>query len=340
VEETDASAPTLVPPRAGAPAGWLYYHRTLAGQQYAIHCRRPAPAGVSDPRDLPDELRRPVDPHDPPADEVVLLDENVEAAEHDYFRLGGYAVSPDGRLAAEPSTRPATRCSASACATCDGRLLADEIPRAGYGLAWYEDARTLLYTVPDDAWRPHQVWRHRVGTSHDADELIVQEDDERFWLGVGRTRSRAFLAIQAGSKITSEWHLLDAHDPPPRPAWWPRARRASSTTSTTAATGSTSSPTRTVRRTSSCAPRPWRPRGASTGSTSSPTGPGSGSRPPTPSPTSSCSPNAPRRAPSCGSAIPRPGPARSCRWTRRSTPPGSARTRPSRPARCGSSTPR
>jgi oligopeptidase B len=219
VEETDASAPTLVPPRAGQPAGWLYYHRTLAGQQYPIHCRRPAPAGVSDPRDLPDELRRPVDPHDPPADEVVLLDENVEAAEHDYFRLGGYAVSPTGRLAAEAvdtTGNEVFRIRIRDLAT--GELLADEIPRAGYGLVWYEDDQHLLYTVPDETWRTHQICRHRVGTSQDADELVVQEDDERFWLGVGRTRSRRFLVLQAGSMITSECSLLPADDPtgPPR----------------------------------------------------------------------------------------------------------------------------
>jgi oligopeptidase B len=214
VQETDASAPTLVPPRDGADAGWLYYRRTFEGKQYAIHCRRPAPAGVHDPRDLPGELRRPVDPEAPPADEVVLLDENVEAAAHDYFRLGGYAISPDGRLAAEAidtTGNEVFRIRVRDLAT--GELLADEIPRAGYGLVWYEDSATFLYTVTDDAWRPHQVWRHRVGTAHDADELLVQEDDERFWLGVGRTRSRAFLAIRAGSKVTSEWHLLDAHDP-------------------------------------------------------------------------------------------------------------------------------
>ena len=36
--ETDASVPVL-------DDGWLYYRRTVEGQQYAIQCRRPAPAG-------------------------------------------------------------------------------------------------------------------------------------------------------------------------------------------------------------------------------------------------------------------------------------------------------
>jgi oligopeptidase B len=214
VQETDASAPVFVPPRAGQPHGWVYYRRTLEGQQYGIHCRRPAPAGVTDARELPDELRRPVDPTAPPDDEVVLLDENVEAAEHEFFRLGGFAVTPDGRLAAEAvdlSGNEVLEIRVRDLTT--GELLDDRIPRAAYGLAWYDDNATLLYTVPDDAWRPHQLWRHRVGTPHDADELLHQEDDDAFWMGVGRTRSQRYLVLSLGSSITSECHLLDAADP-------------------------------------------------------------------------------------------------------------------------------
>ncbi len=220
VQETDASAPILQPPRRdrGEQAGWLYYRRTLEGQQYPIHCRRPAPVGVTDPGRLPDHLRAPVDPTAPPDDEVVLLDENAEAADLDYFRLGGYAISPDQRLAAEAvdtSGNEVFRIRVRDLTT--GELLDDEIPRAGYGIAWFADASALLYTVTDDAWRPHQVWRHRLGTSHEQDELLHQEDDERFWLGVGAMRSDRYLAIQAGSKVTSEWYLLDAEDPAAAP---------------------------------------------------------------------------------------------------------------------------
>ncbi len=211
VQETDSSVPTL-------DGGWLYYRRTLAGSSYPIHCRRPAPEGVHDPRHLPEELRRPVDPSEPPDDEVVLLDQNAEAADHEFFQLGGFAISPDHRRAAE-----AVDVTGSEVFTvrvrdlATGELTDDEIPRAAYGLAWFNDSATFLYTVPDDAWRPHQVWRHRVGTDSADDELVLAEDDERFWLGVGRTRSDRYLAIHAGSKVTDEWHLLDADDPSAEP---------------------------------------------------------------------------------------------------------------------------
>ncbi len=211
IEETDSSVPVL-------DGGWLYYRRTLAGSAYPIRCRRPAPEGVHDPRRLPDDLRRPVDPTDPPDDEVVLYDQNLAAADHDFFQLGGFAISPDHRLAAiATDTSGAEVFTIRVRDLTTGQDLDDEIPRAAYGITWFNDSATFLYTVPDDAWRPHQVWRHTIGTSHEDDELLLREDDERFWLGVGRTRSDRFLAINAGSKVADEWHLLDADDPTARP---------------------------------------------------------------------------------------------------------------------------
>ncbi len=213
IRETDASVPVL-------DGGWLYYRRTLAGAQYPIRCRRPAPDGVvDDVRALSAQRRRAVDPWDPPADEVVLLDENAEADGQEYYRLGAFAVSPDHRLAAEAVDLTGNEVfTIRVRELVTGRLLDDEIPRAAYGLAWYDDSATFLYTVPDDAWRPHEVWRHRLGTPASEDERLVVEPDERYWLGVGRTRSDAYLAVVAGSKVTSEWSLLPADDPaaPPR----------------------------------------------------------------------------------------------------------------------------
>jgi oligopeptidase B len=222
--ETDASPPQLQLPRTrghddagdahgGTGQPWLYYARTVEGQQYAIHCRRPAPAGVTDTRELPDELRRAVDPQDPPADEQVLLDENVEAEGHDYFRLGGLHVSPDHRRVAYLADTSGGEVFTIRVRDVTSGDDVVEVEKAGYGLAWYDDGRHFLYTVTDDAWRPYQVWRHRLGTDISEDVLLHEEADERFWLGIGRTRSRSFLVIQAGSKVTTEMRLLDAADP-------------------------------------------------------------------------------------------------------------------------------
>lgn len=206
IEESDASAPVL-------DGGWLYYQRTLEGRQRPIHCRRPAPEGIDDPRALPDALRRPVDPLAPPDDEVVLIDEDAEAGRHPYFRLAGLVVSPDHRLAAElVDLDGSERFTVRVRDLATGAIVDEAVTGAGHGLAWHDDARAFLYTVPDAAWRPHEVRRHRVGMPRTDDELLLAEPDERFWLGVGRTRSDRFLAVHAGSRTTDAWWLLDAAD--------------------------------------------------------------------------------------------------------------------------------
>jgi oligopeptidase B len=207
IVETDASVPVL-------DEGWLYYRRTVEGLAYPIHCRRPAPAGATDPADLPDEWRSPVDAVTPPEDEVVLVDGNVEIGEHPYFGLGVFSVSPDHRLAVvgvDLDGGEVLRLSVRDLTT--GETLEEVSTHATYGAAWFNDSRTFLYLEPDEAWRPYRVWRHVVGTPPSEDVLVFEELDERFWLGIGRTRTDRFVAIHAGTKLVDEWHLIDAEEP-------------------------------------------------------------------------------------------------------------------------------
>ena len=93
-----------------------------------------------------------------------------------------------------------------------GSDLPDEVTDVYYGLAWANDSRTLFYVRTDPAVRPHQVWRHVVGTPTDDDVLVLQEDDERFYLSVHRARSGRAVVVTAGSKLTTEVYLVDADD--------------------------------------------------------------------------------------------------------------------------------
>lgn len=204
-KETDLSVPT----RRG---DWWYYSRTVEGQQYGVHCRCPvAPASGDDPLAgwTPPDLD---DVADVPG-EQVLLDGNVEATGHDFFSLGTFTVSPDGHLLAYGvDVRGDERFTLRVKDLRTGELLADEIRDTFYGATWTLDATALYYTTVDDAWRPYRVWRHQLATSAQADEVVHEEADERYWLGVGATRSERFVLISAASKITSEVRYLDATD--------------------------------------------------------------------------------------------------------------------------------
>jgi oligopeptidase B len=202
-QETDLS----VPARKG---GWWYYARTVEGQQYAIHCRRAAGMG---------EVTPPLPPSGEPLDgERVLLDGNEVAAGHEFFALGAFKVSPDGRLLAYATDFNGNeRFTLRVKDLTTGALLDDEIPGTHYGCAWSTDGSALFYQTVDDAWRPYRVWRHRMGAPAADDVIVFEEPDERFRTGVGLTRSERYIVIISSSMVTSEVWLLDAADPAGEP---------------------------------------------------------------------------------------------------------------------------
>ncbi|GIJ52008.1 oligopeptidase B [Virgisporangium aliadipatigenens] len=202
-QETDLSVPT----RKGAH--W-YYTRTEEGKQYGIQCRRAVAPGETAPPATGEGA--------PLAGEEVLLDGNVLAGDSEFFALGTFDVSPDGtRLAYSTDFAGDERFTLRVKRLDTGEVLADEIPGVFYGSAWSTDGSTLFYLTVDDAWRPHKVWRHTVGTPSSEDVVVYEETDERFWVGVDLTRSEKFILIEAGSKITSEVRFIPADDPTAEP---------------------------------------------------------------------------------------------------------------------------
>ena len=198
-KETDLSVPT----RQG---DWWYYARTYEGKQYRVQCRCP----ISDADDWDPPA---LDENTEIAGEQILLDSNVEAQDHEFFALGAAVVSLDGNLLAYSvdiigDERYALRFKDLRT----GELCSDEIADIGAGATWAADNRTVYYLTLDAAHRPDKVWRYRVG-SGEPSELVYHEADERFWLGVGLSRSEAYVFIASGSSITTEMQYADAGDP-------------------------------------------------------------------------------------------------------------------------------
>ncbi len=197
IQETDTSAPVRKGP-------YEYFTRMIEGMQYGVHCRRPAGTpGLPDPF---------AEPGSPPGEEV-LLDENTLAEGHDYFALGGFSVSPDhAQLAYSVDVTGGERYELRFRDLTSGDDHPDVVPDVYYGLAWANDDRTCFFVRPDAAMRPWQVWRHRLGAPAGDDALVYQEDDDRFYASVGRTRTGRYIIVAVGSKVTSESWFLDADD--------------------------------------------------------------------------------------------------------------------------------
>jgi oligopeptidase B len=190
IKQTDVS----VPFREGE---WLYYNRTEEGRQYAIHCRTHGIPSATE--DTPEQ---------------VILDGNQLAEGHAFFAIGDTDITDDGRWLAYTTDLTGFRqytLHIKNLAT--GETLPGEVERVG-SVAWAADNSTIFYTVEDEEQkRQYQLWRHTRGTPHTTDVLVYEDDDERFNLGIGRTRDGKFLVLESASHITSESSVLPADQP-------------------------------------------------------------------------------------------------------------------------------
>lgn len=199
-QETDMSVPTRM-------GDWWYYARTIEGKQYGVQCRCPVlDSGDWTPPEVTPGVELP--------GEQILLDANAEAEGHEFFSLGAFSISEDGTLLAySADVLGDERYTLRFKNLETGELLPDEIPGTAPGATWAIDHTHVFYLTVDESWRPDTVWRHRLGTPRDRDVRVFHEPDERYWVGVGSTRSRKYLMIWVGSKITSEGWVLESDNP-------------------------------------------------------------------------------------------------------------------------------
>jgi oligopeptidase B len=181
VKQTDIS----VPFRDG---DWWYYTRTEEGKQYAIHCRK---GGSLE------------------SDEQIILDGNQLAEGKAFLAIGATDITDDGRwLAYTTDTTGFRQYTLHIKDLATGETQANLVERVG-SVAWAADNRTLFYSVEDEEQkRQFQLWRASCGGQPFEAALIYQDDDERFNLGVGRTRDGKYIILESASHITSEsWFL-------------------------------------------------------------------------------------------------------------------------------------
>jgi oligopeptidase B len=191
IKETDESVPYL-------QRGWFYYVRTVEGSQYPIHCRRVA-TGPKFDESQPEE---------------VLLDVNQLAVGQPFMAVGGISVSPDGfKLAYSTDNTGFRQYTLHIRDLKTGKDLSDTAERVG-SIVWAADSTTLFYTTEDEVTKRHDhLFRHRLSDAVANDFIVYEEKDERFNLGVGKTRDGKYLLMEAGSHTTSECRFLEADLP-------------------------------------------------------------------------------------------------------------------------------
>ncbi len=184
VKQTDLSVPTR-------NNGYFYYSRTEEGKQYPWICRK---KGAMD------------------APEEVMLDLNELAKGHTFMSLGAQTVSDNTNLLAYSTDSTGYRqYTLHVKDLRTGQTLGEAIERVG-SVVWAADNKTLFYVTEDAvSKRNDKLWRHVVGS--DKSELIYEEKDEKFDIGVGRSHDRKIIFLRAGAKTSNEDRWLASSDP-------------------------------------------------------------------------------------------------------------------------------
>ncbi len=175
---------------------YYYYTRYVTGGEYPIYCRKKGSLQGT---------------------EEVLFDGNALAKGHAYYQLGGYEVSDNDELAIFAEDTVSRRLYTVRIKNLKtGQIYPETIVNAeGDNFAWAADNKTLFYIRKDpQTLLGYQVYRHVLGTDSTTDVLVYEEADNQFYMGLGRTKSKKFIAISSDHNgVATEYRLLEASRP-------------------------------------------------------------------------------------------------------------------------------
>jgi len=184
IKQTD----TNVPFRWG---NYFYYSRTEEGKQYPIYCRKKGSLEAA---------------------EEIILDQNELAKGQKFMSVGTFVPSDDGNLLAFSTDNTGYRqYTLQVKDMRTGELFPEKIERVN-GVAWATDNKTFFYVTEDAVTkRSDKFFRHVLGS--DKSDLVYDEKDELFDIGVGRSLDAAMILVHAFSKTSNEARYIRADDP-------------------------------------------------------------------------------------------------------------------------------
>ncbi|MCX6182928.1 MAG: S9 family peptidase [Bacteroidetes bacterium] len=172
---------------------YYYYSRFEEGKEYPIYCRKEGSLEAT---------------------EEILLNVNSLAEGKSYCSVGNVEVSDDQKYVVYSVDFVSRR---QYDIYFENRLTGEIektiITNTSGEFVMANDSRTIFFTKKDDALRPYQAYRYVIGQEEDSQELIFQEDDELFVLGVSKSKTDKYIFISSNSTLTSEYHFLSADHP-------------------------------------------------------------------------------------------------------------------------------
>ncbi len=184
---------------------WLYWSEFKKGTQYRDWYRKPAVGG----------------------DGTLIYSENAEAEGKEYYRLGAFAVSPDGKLLATlVDDDGSERFKLVVRDLATGKDI-ETVTLVSIGNpVWTSDSKGLVFTEVNDQWRSYRAQYHRIGDDPArAATLYEEKEDIAFSVGAARSTDESLIFISTGNNSSNEVRFVPA-DNPAEPLTLIRPRKA------------------------------------------------------------------------------------------------------------------
>jgi len=147
--------------------------------------------------------------------EELLFDCNIMAKDHSYFRLVGLNISPNNQFISYGlDTTGRRQYNLRIKDLKSNKVFKEEIWNTTGSSTWANDNKTLFYSLKDETTlRSEAIYKHRLNTNPENDELVFEENDDTFGVGVYKTKSQKYLVISSYSTLTTEYQILNANNP-------------------------------------------------------------------------------------------------------------------------------
>ena len=142
--------------------------------------------------------------------ESLILDPNIKFSTQDYYQVSRFNPSPSNKLAVFAEDNDGRRKYISKFIDINSnKLIEDELELTSGNMVWAADSKSIYYLKKDPITLiSNKLYRHTLGESQSSDELIYEEIDNEFNLGISKSSSKKFLLLNIEKTNSNEIRLL------------------------------------------------------------------------------------------------------------------------------------
>ncbi len=97
------------------------------------------------------------------------------------------------------------------------KLVTEKIEETSGSITFSLDDQYFFYSKLDEFHRPRKIFRHKIGTSIENDELIFEEKSEAFTVGINLSSDEKYFFITTSDHNTSEQYYFEVTEKNPKP---------------------------------------------------------------------------------------------------------------------------